>query len=68
MLIGVLKGYKKELVIKGVGFKFIFKGDILEVFVGYLYLVNLDIFVGLKVEVFKLVELVILGIDKEIVG
>lgn len=68
MLIGVSKGYKKELVIKGVGFKFTLKGDVLEVSAGYSHLVNLDVPAGIKVEVPKPVELVISGIDKEIVG
>ncbi|WP_029513309.1 50S ribosomal protein L6 [Mycoplasmopsis primatum] len=68
MLIGVSQGYKKELVIKGVGFKFVLKGNILEVSAGFSHVINLEIPAGIKVEVPKPVELTISGIDKEIVG
>ncbi|MBZ4212592.1 50S ribosomal protein L6 [Mycoplasma sp. U97] len=65
MLIGVSKGYKKELVIKGVGFKFTIKGNILEVSAGYSHVVNLDIPSTVKVESPKPVELIVSGINKE---
>lgn len=68
MLLGVSKGFKKEIVIKGVGYKATVKGNILEIAAGYSHLVNLNIPSELKVDAAKPTELVISGINKEIVG
>ncbi|KKB27060.1 LSU ribosomal protein L6p (L9e) [Mycoplasmopsis meleagridis] len=68
MLIGTSKGFKKELVIKGVGYKATLKGNILEIAAGYSHLVNLDIPSDVKVEVPKPTEITISGINKEAVG
>ncbi|WP_029512820.1 50S ribosomal protein L6 [Mycoplasmopsis iners] len=68
MLLGVSKGFKKEIVIKGVGYKATIKGNILEIAAGYSHLVNLNIPSELKVDAAKPTELVISGINKEIVG
>ncbi|WP_338822899.1 50S ribosomal protein L6 [Mycoplasmopsis felifaucium] len=68
MLEGVSKGFKKELVIKGVGYKFTIKGNILEVAAGYSHLVNIEIPSSVKVECPKATEMTVSGIDKEKVG
>ncbi|QSF13950.1 50S ribosomal protein L6 [Mycoplasma sp. Mirounga ES2805-ORL] len=68
MLKGVSKGFKKELVIKGVGYKATLKGNILEIAAGYSHLVNLEIPNGVKVEVPKATEVSVSGINKEDVG
>ncbi|OAB49148.1 50S ribosomal protein L6 [Mycoplasmopsis gallinarum] len=68
MLIGVSKGYKKELVIKGVGYKATLKGQELEVLAGYSHPVILTIPQELKVTVEKPTEISISGISKELVG
>ncbi|UUD34862.1 50S ribosomal protein L6 [Mycoplasmopsis caviae] len=68
MLEGVSKGFKKELTIKGVGYKAALKGNVLELAVGYSHLVNLEIPEGIKVDVPKPLEIIISGISKEKVG
>ncbi|WP_027120438.1 50S ribosomal protein L6 [Mycoplasmopsis lipofaciens] len=68
MLIGVSTGFKKELIIKGVGYKAVLKGNVLEVAAGYSHLVNLDIPSDVKVETPKPTEVIVSGISKEKVG
>lgn len=68
MINGVSKGYKKELVISGVGYKATLKGDTLEIAAGYSHLVNLKVPAGVKVEVPKPTEIIVSGINKESVG
>lgn len=68
MLVGVSQGYKKEIEIKGVGFKAAVKGDKLEVQAGYSHPVLLDIIAGVKVEVAKNTEVTVTGISNQAVG
>lgn len=68
MIEGVENGYKKEIVIKGVGYKAALKGEKLEVNAGYSHVVILDIIDGVKVEVPKPVEITITGTNKQKVG
>ncbi len=68
MIVGVSQGYKKEIEIKGVGFKAAVKGDKLEVLAGYSHPVILDIIVGVKVEVVKNTEVIITGVSNQAVG
>ncbi len=68
MLIGVSQGFKKELEINGVGYKFNVQGNKLLVNAGYSHQVSLEIPSNLKVEVLSNTELVISGIDKQAVG
>lgn len=68
MLEGVSKGFKKELAIKGVGYKAALNGQTLELTVGYSHIVSLSVPEGVKVEVPKPLEIIISGIDKEKVG
>ncbi|WP_406618055.1 50S ribosomal protein L6 [Mycoplasmopsis lipophila] len=68
MIKGVSEGFKKELEIKGVGYKATLKGTVLELAVGYSHLVNLDIPQGLTVVCPKPTEITISGIEKELVG
>lgn len=68
MMEGVSKGFKRELNIKGVGYKATLKGNILEIAAGYSHLVNLEIPTEVKVEVPKPTEIIISGVSKEAVG
>lgn len=68
MLIGVSKGFKKDLEIKGVGYKAVLNGSILEIFAGYSHTHKLEIPSDLKVTVNKLVEVSVSGMDKQSVG
>jgi len=68
MVVGVTEGFKKEIEIKGVGYKAALKGDKLEVNAGYSHPHLLDIIEGVKVEVPKATEIIITGADKQAVG
>ena len=68
MLIGVSNGYKKEIEIKGVGYKATLKGSEIEIIAGYSHPVTLSIPSSLKVELPKPTNIIISGIDKQVVG
>ena len=68
MLIGVTKGFKKELEIVGVGYRFALKGNAIVISAGYSHPVEMQIPDGLKVECPSNTELTITGFDKELVG
>ena len=68
MIIGVTEGYKKELEIIGVGYRFQQKGSNLVVNAGYSHPVEVEVPAGLKIEVPSNTELTISGIDKCLVG
>ena len=64
MIVGVSEGYKKELEINGVGYKFTSQGSKLGISAGYSHQVTLNVPTGLAIEVPSSTELVISGIDK----
>ncbi|MBG0730814.1 50S ribosomal protein L6 [Mycoplasma sp. 'Moose RK'] len=68
MLIGVSKGFEKELKIKGVGYKVTLKGNLIELLVGYSHPVELKVPSGLQVLVPNATTIQIKGIDKQQVG
>jgi len=68
MIKGVTEGYKKELEIIGVGFKASVAGDKLNMALGFSHPVNFTIPAGIKIETPKPTQLVISGIDKELLG
>ena len=68
MIKGVKDGYEKALEIIGVGYRFVLKGNVLEVSAGYSHKVNLEIPKGITVESVNATEINIKGIDKEAVG
>lgn len=68
MLKGVTEGYKKELEIIGVGFKAGVQGTNLALNLGFSHTVNFPIPQGIKIETPKPTQLVITGIDKELIG
>ncbi len=70
MLIGVSEGFKKELEINGVGYKFQVQGNKIVVSAGYSHVVNISIPDGIKVEMpdKSTTELIISGYDKQKVG
>ena len=68
MIVGVTKGYQKEIEIIGVGYRFALKGNKLVINAGYSHPVELEIPQGLTVEVPSNTELTIKGIDKIKVG
>ena len=68
MIVGVSKGYEKQLEIIGVGYRFALKGNKIVISAGFSHPVELDIPTGLTVEVPSNTELTIKGIDKILVG
>jgi len=68
MVEGVSKGFSKTLVINGVGYKALIKGSGLELSLGYSHPINIDSPKGITFKAPKPTELVIEGIDKELVG
>ncbi|QBF34947.1 50S ribosomal protein L6 [Mycoplasmopsis phocirhinis] len=68
MLVGVSQGFKKELVIKGVGYKAVLKDQQLELAVGKSHLELLDIPSDVSVELPKPTEITLSSISKSSVG
>ena len=68
MLIGVTNGFKKELEIVGVGYRFALKGNAIVISAGYSHPVEMQIPEGIKVESPSNTELTITGCNKELVG
>lgn len=68
MIKGVTEGYSKELEIIGVGFKAAVQGSNLNMQLGFSHPVNFPIPEGIKIETPKPTQIVVKGIDKEMVG
>ena len=68
MIVGVTKGFTKELEIVGVGYRFQLKGNAIVINAGYSHPVEMQIPAGIKVECPSNTELTITGFDKELVG
>ena len=68
MIIGVTKGYQKKLEAVGVGYRFALKGNGLTVTAGYSHPVEVSIPAGITLETPSNTELLINGIDKQLVG
>jgi len=68
MIIGVSQGYKKELKIVGVGYRASLKGNVVNLLLGHSHPINIEIPKGISVEVPKPTQIIISGIDKEMVG
>lgn len=65
---GVTEGYKKELEIKGVGFKAQSQGNVLQITLGFSHPVQYPIPEGITITTPKPTQIVITGIDKVKVG
>ena len=68
MIKGVTDGFKKELEIIGVGYKFAVNGNKLTINAGYSHPVVMEVPNGLKVEAASNTEITISGCDKVLVG
>lgn len=68
MVLGVSKGFKKELEIQGVGFRAAVKGKHLDLSLGYSHPLLHPIPDGLKVSVNENTQITVEGIDKQLVG
>ena len=68
MVTGVSTGFKKQLEIKGVGYRASLQGNKVVLSMGYSHPVEFDIPSGLSLEIPKNTEITVLGIDKQAVG
>ncbi len=68
MVQGVLEGFSKTLEINGVGYRAELKGKELILSLGFSHPVNFTIPDGIEVKVNKQTELIISGIDRQLVG
>jgi len=65
---GVSKGFRRELEIQGVGYRAAVTGKVLKLSLGYSHEVNFDVPEGVTVSAPKQTEIVIEGIDAQLVG
>jgi large subunit ribosomal protein L6 len=68
MVEGVVKGYEKNLVISGVGYRAAKQGTKLVLTVGYSHPVEIEPPAGIEIEVPAPTRITVRGIDKEMVG
>ncbi|HOU76182.1 MAG TPA: 50S ribosomal protein L6 [Candidatus Dojkabacteria bacterium] len=68
MIIGVVSGYQKVLKIEGIGYRSELNGNVLSLKVGKTHLIKIQCPEGLNVQVNDAVEIVISGVDKQLVG
>jgi large subunit ribosomal protein L6 len=68
MINGVTKGFKKELEIVGVGYRFALKGNVIVISAGYSHPVELEIPKGITAELPSNTELTLSGFDRELLG
>lgn len=68
MVIGVMEGYQKELVLKGVGFRAAISGNVLDLALGYSHPCLLTIPEGIKITIAENTKLTVEGADKHLVG
>jgi len=68
LIIGVTKGFRKELVITGMGYRAQLEGRVLNLQLGYSHPVKFILPEGIEVKVEKQTQIVVSGIDKQLVG
>jgi large subunit ribosomal protein L6 len=68
MIEGVTRGFEKRLEIQGVGYRARLQGKALELSVGYSHPVSIPAPDGIEFEVPQPTEVVVRGIDKQLVG
>lgn len=67
-VVGVSEGYKKELEMRGIGYKAQLQGDKVVLWAGYSHTVIITPCKGVKVTLPSATEIVVEGIDKQAVG
>lgn len=68
MVTGVTDGFKKQLEIRGVGYRASLAGNKVNLSMGYSHPVELEIPEGVTVNIPKNTDVIIEGIDKQVVG
>ncbi|MBS1301433.1 50S ribosomal protein L6 [Loktanella sp. SALINAS62] len=65
---GVTTGFRKELEINGVGYRAQMQGNVLKLALGYSHDVNFEVPEGVTVTAPKQTEIIVEGIDQQLVG
>jgi len=68
LIIGVTRGFRKELIIIGMGYRAQVEGRVLNLQLGYSHPVKFSLPEGIEVKVEKQTQIVVSGIDKQLVG
>jgi large subunit ribosomal protein L6 len=68
MVVGVTDGYEKQLEIQGVGYRAKLQGKALELSVGFSHTVSIPAPDGIEFEVPQPTQVIVRGIDKQLVG
>jgi large subunit ribosomal protein L6 len=68
LVTGVTTGFRKELEIQGVGYRAAMAGDVLKLSLGFSHEVNFAVPKGVTVTAPKQTEIVVEGIDQQLVG
>ncbi|MFC3170172.1 50S ribosomal protein L6 [Paracoccus fontiphilus] len=68
LTVGVSEGFKKELEIQGVGYRATMQGKTLKLALGYSHDVNFETPEGVTITAPKQTEIVVEGIDQQLVG
>jgi large subunit ribosomal protein L6 len=68
LVVGVSTGFKKELEIQGVGYRAAMNGNVLKLSLGYSHEVNFAVPNGVTVTAPKQTEIIVEGIDQQLVG
>ncbi|MFH0767193.1 MAG: 50S ribosomal protein L6 [Bacillota bacterium] len=68
MVTGVSVGFKKQLEIRGVGYRAALQGNVVNLSMGYSHPVDLEIPAGITVTIPKNTDVIIEGADKQAVG
>ncbi len=68
LVTGVTTGFKKELEIQGVGYRAAITGNVLKLSLGYSHDVLFDVPAGVTVVTPKQTEIIVEGIDQQLVG
>lgn len=68
MIVGVTDGFEKRLELQGVGYRALLKGRSLELALGYSHPVAVEAPDGIDFEVPQPTEIIVRGIDKQLVG
>ncbi|TAG23382.1 MAG: 50S ribosomal protein L6 [Rhodobacterales bacterium] len=68
LVVGVSEGFKKEMEIQGVGYRAAMAGNVLKLSLGYSHEVNFEVPKGVTVTSPKNTEIIVEGIDQQLVG
>jgi len=68
LVIGVTKGFRKELIITGMGYRAQLEGRVLNLQLGYSHPVRFPLPEGIEVKVEKQTQIMVSGVDKQLVG